>query len=197
MPRHLPRRLLPLAIGAAAGWFVALAPLAVTPAEPTSGLVITSDRLEVDDKGRIATFSGHVLAVEKTMRLNADQMIVHYQQPGTGGDGQKVKVRDVEAKGHVTLEQANYRGTADLATYKMGSNVIELIGQGSNAVVLQGENRLEGERIQLFLTPDRRLERVVANSGNRKRVQARLATHAQEAKPAAPVASPPPAGGTP
>ncbi|MBF0154755.1 MAG: LptA/OstA family protein [Magnetococcales bacterium] len=164
------------------GW-----PSGTGQAAPTGGqspeLVITADRLEVDDKNRSATFSGHVLAIEGEMRLAADQMTVHYASPGTG-DAYKVKVREVQAKGHVVLEQAEYRGTADAASYKMGSQTVELLGQGSNAVVHQGGNRLEGERILLTMTPDRRLERVVVRSGNNKRVQARLATNPAEAKPA-------------
>ncbi|MBF0177941.1 MAG: LptA/OstA family protein [Magnetococcales bacterium] len=152
-------------------------------AKPTQ-LEITSDRLEMDDKGRVATFSGHVLAVEGEMRLRADQMQVRYTAPAAQ-ETQKVRIQDVQATGHVVLDQADYHGTADVAIYRMEARTVELLGQSGHAVVQQGGNRLEGERILLSLTADRRLEKVVARGNGSRQVKALLNTHSVAPKPVA------------
>ncbi|MBF0135122.1 MAG: LptA/OstA family protein [Magnetococcales bacterium] len=172
------------------------------PAQDKSAeLVITSDRLEMDDKNRVALFSGHVLAIEKDMRLSADQMTVSYASPNKG-DSRRVKVQEVQATGHVVLEQADYHGTADAAIYKMTARTVELIGKTGHVVVKQGDNRLEGERILLTLTPDRRLERMVVKSGGNRQVKAFLSTVPTETRsptggtsPATPTETRSPPGG--
>lgn len=133
------------------------------------GLSITSDRLEMDDERQRAVFAGNVQAEDGRIRLFADRMTVHYHTPkqdGRRGAG-VAGVREVVAEGHVLIRESDHRGVADIARFHMGNNTLELIGKQRNAVINQGKDRLEGERIVLHLGEDRRIKRVMALGGKK------------------------------
>lgn len=151
------------------------------PAQEKQPLVITSDRLEMDDKRHQATFSGHVLVVEGAMRMTAETMTVVYQQE-TKKKGNRTEVREVRAEGQVRLQDGVHQGSAGRAHYDTQRRTLELIGGGKEPATIQseGQNRLEGEKILLQLSQERRVEKVVAEGGEGGRVRARISPETGE-----------------
>ncbi|MBF0417921.1 MAG: lipopolysaccharide transport periplasmic protein LptA [Magnetococcales bacterium] len=165
--------------GILAGWMLAL--LAVTtsgavmaaPATSASrmqALSITSDRLEMDDKNQVAIFSGHVVADDGRMRLNADRMTVRYDKRMKGNGG----VREVKAEGRVTIQQDRDHGTADVALYQVEKRVVELTGIERDATVRRGDDQLTGKRILVTLNTQQRIDKVSVQGGENRRVSARI-----------------------
>ncbi|MBF0625340.1 MAG: LptA/OstA family protein [Magnetococcales bacterium] len=154
-------------------------PVSVLAAEPAKAeaskgaLVITSDQLDMSDQQQSAIFSGHVLAEDGAMRLSADRMIVFYHatKKGVGPMG---RIHQIRAEGQVILEQNQHRGTADVALYRVGPRTLELIGKENNAVVQQGEDRLEGKNMVLTMGANQEIRRVSVSGGSSQRVKARI-----------------------
>lgn len=134
-------------------------------------LEIVSDNLEMDDRSRVAIFSGHVQATDQEMKLFSERMTVRYHGEATGSGNKGVK--DVKAEGNVVIRVGDREGKSDTALYKVGENLLELFSARGKAVIQQGEDRLEGKRILIHLSKDRRIERVSAQGGE-GRVSARI-----------------------
>lgn len=146
------------------------------PAREQQPLVITSDRLEMDDQSHKAVFSGNVLVVEGEMRLTAETMTVVYKQDGAKKGSTSAEVKEVLASGRVRLQDGTHDGSAASALYDTQRRTLELRGKGKELASIQseGQNRLEGDRIKLQLSPDRRVEKVLAEGGEGGRVRARI-----------------------
>lgn len=138
----------------------------------SSGLTITSDRLEMDENREVATFIGKVVAREGEMALFADKMVVYYFKRGRKNSGGGV--HKVVAVGRVVIEQAENKGHADQALYMVGDRELTLIGQKNGAFIFHGGDQLSGERILLSLGADRRIENVSVLGDGRQRVSARI-----------------------
>ena len=118
---------------------------------------IDSASLEVRDKDKVATFSGHVHLTQGDTTMKCKTLVVYYEdnarsatlkaaQPGPGGQQQ---IRRLEAKGGVVVIQKDQTATGDSAVFDMKTNTVTLIG---NVVVTQGQNVLRGERLIVDLT---------------------------------------------
>ncbi|MBF0610140.1 MAG: hypothetical protein G8345_07855 [Magnetococcales bacterium] len=135
-----------------------------------SKLEIAADKLDMDERSRVATFSGNVQAHDQEMKLSAEKMVVRY----FGDDNQANKgVRDVKAEGNVVIRVGDREGRGDSAFYKVQENTMELTSNRGKATILRGDDRLEGKRIVLYLTKDRKIERVSVQGGE-GRVSARI-----------------------
>ncbi|MBF0143439.1 MAG: hypothetical protein HQL57_06480 [Magnetococcales bacterium] len=137
------------------------------------GLVIVSDRLEVDDKKHEVLFSGKVRAEEKGLLLTAERMTVHYDSTRSR-QGSRNRVQRILAQGGVRFAHGRHRGSGDEALYRMQDGTVELKGIQGMARVERGEDVLEGKRILVYLDAERRVTRVSVLGEEGKRVSARI-----------------------
>ncbi len=106
-------------------------------------LVITSDSLEADNKKGIVIFRGNVIAEEEFL-VCSDKL--------TLGLGAAEQVDKIVALGDVRILYDNKVAGAERAEYVSESRKLVLTG---SAVVVECEDRIQGERIEVFLDEDR------------------------------------------
>jgi lipopolysaccharide export system protein LptA len=140
---------------------------------------IEAERLEVHDKDKTATFSGKVVVTQGDTTMRCKTLTVFYVgQPGkddaakpvaksTGGSEQKIK--KLEARGDVVVNQNDQIATGDMAIFDMDTNMVTMTGGTSGVVLTQGQNVLRGTKLVVDMTTG--YSRVEAGSGNNGRVQ--------------------------
>ena len=111
----------------------------------TEPIVVTSNHMEAEKLGDKVTFSGKVLLKKEGMTLTSDQMIVFYD-PGSKN------IREIEARGNVTVRKEGRVALANMAIYTLREEKIVLTG---NARIIEKDNQLGGEKIILFMRDDR------------------------------------------
>lgn len=104
-------------------------------------LEIISDWTEADRQKGTITFGGKVIAKQKDMVLYADQVVNYF-------DMQSQKLERAIAVGNVKLNQADKFVTCERAELIQVERKVILTG---NPVMWQGENRVTGERIVIYL----------------------------------------------
>lgn len=126
---------------------------------------IKSNQLSSDGAGKVATFTGSVVARQGDVTIYCDRLVVYY------GD-QESDVSKVEAFGSVRVIQGNRQGHAGKATFdnRVGTVVLE-----ENPRVNQGNDTVTGKVITFFLNEqkslvtggaDRRVEAVINPKGD-------------------------------
>jgi len=150
-------------------YFLFVAP--VTAAEPLPQpaalpIEVTALQLAADQGQGQATFSGEVVAKQGDITLYCDKLTV-FSLPEVN------QVDRLEAFGHVRVVQLDRIATADRAVYRQLQGTLALFG---NAEVHQGQNRVAGEEIIVYLQENRS----VVKSGAGGRVKAVLFPHQQE-----------------
>lgn len=111
-------------------------------------LEITSHQLEVFQEQQKSVFIGDVVAEQGQMVLYTDRLTVIF-------DGQN-DVRRIEADGAVRLEDPLRNARGDKAVFDRDEDTLVLSG---NAEVVQGDNRISGDEITLFIGQNRSLVR--------------------------------------
>lgn len=102
---------------------------------------VTSDAAEFDRDAQTARFSGDVLVVQGTMRLNGDIVDVFY---GPGPDGEN-RIERVRAFGNVVLVNGPEAAEGDEADYRVETGEVVLTG---DVLLTQGDNLMTGERLR-------------------------------------------------
>jgi|SRR5271155_5359075 len=127
---------------------------------------IEAASLEVRDKNKTATFSGHVEVVQGDTTMKCQTLVVFYgQEVGLGADGASApaaaaktapgmpqsaqNIRRIEARGGVTVITKDQNASGDLGIYDLKTKTITLSG---NVVVSQGPNVIHGERVVVDTT---------------------------------------------
>jgi lipopolysaccharide export system protein LptA len=135
---------------------------------------IDAASLEVQDKNKMATFSGDVHVTQGDMTMKCQSLVVFYGPERGPGAGQTVAsaaplpsapaanappgarpqpgampqgaqdIRRIEARGGVTVTSKDQNASGDLGVYDLKKKTITLTG---NVVVSQGKNVLHGERV--------------------------------------------------
>jgi len=139
---------------------VSAAPVVKPTPRDRSALPITikSNELSADNKGKIAVFSGKVIAKQGDITIYADKLTVNY------GD-KKGEVEQIEATGAVRIVQTNRTGIASQATYNSREGRITLTGSPK---VIQGDDTVSGKIITYFIDDDKS----VVSGGGDSRVEA-------------------------
>lgn len=139
---------------------VSAAPAAKPTSRDRSSLPITikSNELSADNKGKIAVFSGKVIAKQGDITIYADKVTVNY------GDT-KGEVEQIEATGSVRIVQTNRTGVASQAIYNSREGRITLTGSPK---VIQGDDTVSGKTITYFIDDDKS----VVSGGGDSRVEA-------------------------
>ncbi len=122
-------------------------------------LEIISDWTEADRQKGTITFGGKVIAKQKDMVLYADQVVNYF-------DMQSQKLLKAIAVGGVKLNQADKFVTCERAELIQIERKIILTG---NPVMWQGENRVTGERIVIYL--DQSQAEVFGGKGRKAKVK--------------------------
>ena len=117
---------------------------------PQGPVQIRSDELTVQQKQRSAIFSGNVQTVQGELTILSRRLDVHYSgssnEPGAAGD-----IRSMVFTGDVRIAQGERRGHCQRAEYDRPRGRIVCTG---DPWVVEGENRIEGERIIYLLERD-------------------------------------------
>ena len=121
---------------------------------------VTAQQLEADQGQRQATFSGDVVAKQGDITLYSDKLSVFSLPDQDQADR-------LEAFGNVRVVQQDRTATADRAVYQQSQGTLTLFG---NAEVHQGQNRVAGEEIIVYLQENRS----IVKSGGSSRVKALL-----------------------
>jgi lipopolysaccharide export system protein LptA len=135
---------------------------------------ITSDKLEVDQKGGTILFEGHVVAQQENLTITGKKLTVFAVKnkvKGNKTDADKSGVIDrvdrIEVDGEVKITQGEKVATCDKATHYRQDQKIVLSG---NPQVSQGKDVLRGRLITLYLQE----ERSVVEGGAEAPVQATI-----------------------
>ena len=114
----------------------------------TSGQPITikSNELSADNKGKIAVFSGKVVAKQGDVTIFCDRMTVHY-------GAVQGEVDKIEADGNVRIVQENRTGVAAHAVYDSKEGKVVLTG--GTPKVMQGSDTVSGEIITYYIDDER------------------------------------------
>jgi lipopolysaccharide export system protein LptA len=143
-------------------------------------IVISSDTLEVDNKNKVATFSGNVVARQEQagkdpILIYCDNMSVYYAEEGGKKGGvskpnrsgeknltQENRIEKIVASGQVKMVQGKDVATGELATFYNADQRIVLSGHPK---VWQGKNLLKGEEITVWIKENR--SRITGKGPNR------------------------------
>jgi lipopolysaccharide export system protein LptA len=126
---------------------------------------IESDKLEVRDKDKMATFSGNVHVTQGDTELHSKVLVVFYvdtSKPGPAppnamktaapgappGSGEQQQIRRIDATGGVLVTQKDQNAAGDEGTFDMQSNTVTLKG---NVVVTHGKDVVRGQRLVVDL----------------------------------------------
>lgn len=119
---------------------------------------IESDRLEVDEGSRKATFIGNVSVVQGPTLMKAGRMTVFYAPDGSGGQanattGSNANIDRLEVDGTVYLKSDKQVATGDRGTFDMKSEVLTL--SGNRVVLSEGPNVLVGCKLTVQMDTGR------------------------------------------
>lgn len=168
---------------------------------------IEAASLEMRDKKKEATFAGNVKVVQGDTTMTSKTLVVFYESGGgdkpaapqpaakgaksapmqsaTPGPGGSSSIKRLEARGNVVVTQKDQVVTGETAVFDTRTNLITMLGGGSQVVLTQCKNVMRGDRLTVDMTTG--VSRVESDTG---RVQVLLPQGAgsdcgQGAKPAA------------
>lgn len=143
---------------------------------------ITADKLETFNDKNLAVFSGNVHATQADTVIDSDRLEIYYdrqENTETAGskpkkpdknpapkEGEKGSVKRVVAIGGVKIRSGDRLATTEKAEYTSETGIIVLTGE--NSKVNSGNNSVTGNKITMYRNEDR----VVVESGEKKRVEA-------------------------
>jgi lipopolysaccharide export system protein LptA len=119
---------------------------------------IEADRLDVQEQQQTATFSGNVVVVQGTSKLQTNKLTIFYEKSGGNQPAQPAPEGDVvtgrqikrlEAEGNVIVTSGEQRASGNRGVFNMATNKAQLLG---NVVVTQGLNVLKGDILHVDLT---------------------------------------------
>lgn len=122
-------------------------------------IIIKSNDLSADNKGRTAIFTGKVVSKQGDITIYSDKLTIYY------GD-KKEDVEKIEADGNVRIVQENRTGVSAHAVYESKLGRITLTG--GNPKVMQGTDTVTGKIIVYFVDEDKS----VVSGGGDSRVEA-------------------------
>ncbi len=115
-------------------------------AQPIKGpIIITSTTLIADNQAHTVLFENSVIARSTDMTLNADQMLVHYDEES--GD-----ITKIIAKGNIKLIKGTRVITAKEAAYYADKETIIFTGDPR---AIEKENVVTGKKMTYYLDEDR------------------------------------------
>jgi lipopolysaccharide export system protein LptA len=148
---------------------------------------ITSRRLEVRDKDKIATFLGDVHVTQGDTNMTCQTLVVFYEQSTATGTatiatqptaGGQQQVRRLLAQGGVVVNRKDQTATGHEGVFDMKTNTVTLEG---DVVVTQCQNVVHGDRLTVDLTTG--VSHMESGKSNPRRVEG-LFVPGQQSRPA-------------
>lgn len=136
--------------------------------KPGGPIHIKSDLMEANDQAGVVVFTGSVVATQDDLTINSDRMEVVYSKQGNKTAADDVARRSIDrivAIGHVHIVKGTRTAIAEKAVYEKNTEKIILNG---SAQVTEGQNRVKGDMITMFMNESRS---VVQGTG-KERVEA-------------------------
>jgi lipopolysaccharide export system protein LptA len=107
---------------------------------------ITAKELVAERKERRVIFKGDVIAVQNNLFIYSDSLVAEYDEEGRA-------VAKIEAEGNVKVVQEGVReARGDKAVFINADQTVELSG---NTVVSEGDSRLLGEKLIIYIAENR------------------------------------------
>ncbi|MCU0573154.1 MAG: lipopolysaccharide transport periplasmic protein LptA [Syntrophobacteraceae bacterium] len=125
------------------------------PLKSDAPLNIASDRMEVSQKDRTILFEGHVVIQQEDLTITGRRMVVFAAGGGKGNEAESSmmdQIDRIEIEGDVRISQREKVATSEKSVYYHREQKIVLIG---NPMVSQGEDRVQGRLITLYLADGR------------------------------------------
>jgi lipopolysaccharide export system protein LptA len=133
-------------------------------------IAIDADQLDVDDRERIATFSGNVEVTQGDTLMKTSKLLVYYTKPPeeggaagnaaggkpaeparpTGGalPGGSNQIDRLQASGKVYVRSADQVATSENGNFDMKTQIAVLTG---NVVMSQGDNVARGDKLTIHM----------------------------------------------
>lgn len=114
-------------------------------ADDSEPIIITSDRMELDRRKNTVTYLGNVLTVRGDLQMRSDSLsgIIDFEGKG---------LKTIVAAGNVRVTQEGRTATGDEAVFDSEKETITLVG---NPVIQQGNSKISGDRVIVYLKEDR------------------------------------------
>ena len=105
---------------------------------------IEADKLDIDESQHISTYQGNVAMQQGTLRINADQIILHFD---TKNELQKLEVNGSPARfTQINDQQQTISGSALQIIYHQADSLMNMYGE---AQVISDQDQIESETIQV------------------------------------------------
>ncbi|MBL0317918.1 MAG: lipopolysaccharide transport periplasmic protein LptA [Alphaproteobacteria bacterium] len=125
------------------GFMALTSPLALAAEKDSSKPVeINSDSLSVNQEKHLATFLGNVEAVQGSVIIRSEKMIVHYRDKKDNNDQSAVSLIEVIGKVFLTTEKETASGRQ--GEYNVDKKLVTLDG---NVILTQGKNVIKGDHL--------------------------------------------------
>jgi lipopolysaccharide export system protein LptA len=108
-------------------------------------LDIDAERFELRQREGQAVFSGTVHVTQGKLILTSDTLTVFYESKG---EGLNPSIDRLDARGRVKLSSSSEQVVSDWSVYDVNRRLVTF---GGNVVLTQGQNTLNGERLELDL----------------------------------------------
>lgn len=108
-------------------------------------ITITSDRMELDQQKNTVIYMGNVVTVRGNITMKSDTLTATYNP-------EMKRLTEVVAEGNLEVTQGNRIATGTKAIFNSNNNSVVLTG---DPVVRQGNSKISGARIILFINEDR------------------------------------------
>ena len=111
---------------------------------------IAADELVLDQEKKLAIFTGNVDAVQGTLNLKSEELIIYYtqsadeNQDAEADGGGRTNIRQIDARGNVRLATLTETASGDWAIYDIEKGAITL---GGKVTLTRGENILQGAKL--------------------------------------------------
>jgi lipopolysaccharide export system protein LptA len=109
---------------------------------------IESDKLEIRESERKATFTGNVAVVQGPTLLKTGLLTVYYADDGGSATTGSSAIERLEASGKVYVKSENQIATGDAGTYDMKNGVLVLTGK--QVVLSEGGSTIVGCKLTVL-----------------------------------------------
>lgn len=130
-----------------------VAPLKTDTSKPIN---VTSDTLSADINANIGIYSGHVVIIQDTLKMRADEVKI------IAADG---KPKRLEARGNIVFDSPSGSAIGDFGTYEVNSKLITLTGR--DVVLTKDKNVMHGTRLDVNLATNQATLNSVGQFNNR------------------------------
>ncbi|AJY48378.1 hypothetical protein TM49_19605 [Martelella endophytica] len=103
---------------------------------------IDADKFDVDDRTKLITFTGNVVAIQGENQVKAGKMVVRYAGGSTGLAAGQGDIERIDLSESVQLDTATQKATGDTGYFDMTSQHFVL--QGKQVVLSEGGNVFVG-----------------------------------------------------